>query len=1012
MNQSTSLHPDDLLSAGALASAEIHESRARSVAASDDARRRLERDLHDGAQQGLVPAGLTLERELIAVQAELLEREAELVALDALVSGASGWGRLLAIEGPPGIGKTSLILETRQRALDAGTQVLSARGSELETTFSFGVVRQLLEPLLAQLTEQERAELLTGAAELATPIFEPAHLAADPARDVSLAMLHGLYWLTANVAAQRPLLLAVDDLHWCDPPSLRWLAYVLPRMDGLDLSIVVGLRPAEHSGAPALLLHIVSDPRAAVIQPAPLSIAATAQLVRETLSADADDAFCIACHEITGGNPLLLRDLRNAIIAEDLPPTSANVPRLRELAARAGTRALSARLSPLPRDATRFAQAVAILGEDVDAHHAAALAGLGAQAASEAIADLTRVDVLSSQPLLGFVHPVVRAAVYESLTPLERNAGHSRAAHLLSASDVDPERVAAHLLLVPPAGEAEVVAVLREAARSAGSRGASDCAVEYLRRALAEPPIASERAEVLLELGSAEALVSGAAAVEHLEEAVTLIDDPIRRGETVVLIGRELEYLDRVDESVKVLRQALGEVTGAGTDAELERVLEAVLVQSSLFESSVYDEARQRLQRVREDPDDASVGGKMLLALLAYHDARAGAPADEVVELARRAVAGGTLLVEEVPADAFVLACTVLARADVDTLQTLYDAALAEAHRRGSVLAFASAKLHRAQMFLFRGDLADAEVDVGEALQACESWGAPARFWSLWGPLPLLSDILVAQGKLNAATAALTRAGWGEKVPGSAQAYFFLDSRARLRASGGDMRGALDDSLDAGRRFEEVGGRNPAFVAWRSQAALALLELGDPDEARRLAGEELELARAWGAPRAVGAALRAAGLIEGGKKGLRPLEEAVEVLSDSPAKLEHAKARTELGAALRRANRRSQARDHLRRAVELATICGALPLAARAESELLATGARPRRIALSGVDSLTPSERRVAELAAEGPTNREIAQALFVTPKTVEVHLSRVYRKLGISSRSQLAGALGESAPA
>jgi DNA-binding CsgD family transcriptional regulator len=980
MSQSTSLDPNEVLSAG--------------------------------AQQCLVPAALTLERELTAAQAELLERDAELLALNALSSGASGWGRLLAIEGPPGIGKTSLILETRQQALDAGTQVLSARGSELETTFSFGVVRQLFEPLLAQLTEEERAELLTGAAELAIPIFEPANLAADPARDVSLAMLHGLYWLTVNVAAKKPLLLAVDDLHWSDPPSLRWLAYVLPRMDGLDLSIVAGLRPTEQGEAPALLSQIVSDPRALVIQPAPLSLAATAQYVRGTLSPEADDAFCIACHEITGGNPLLLRDLRNAIIGEGLASTDANVPRLRELAARAGSRALWARLAPLPHEATRFAQAVAILGDDVDAHHAAALAGMDEQAASKAIADLTRVDVLRSQPMLGFVHPLVRAAVYESLTPLERNAGHSRAAQLLTASEADPERVAAHLLLVSPSGAAEVVAVLREAACSAGSRGASDSAVAYLRRALAEPPIASERADVLLELGSAEALVCGTSAVEHLQEALTLIDDPIRRGETVVLIGRELEYLDRVDESVKVLREALGEVAGAGTDAELERVLEAVLVQSSLFETSVYDEARRRLERVRENPDDPTEGGRMLVALLAYHDARAGAPADEVVELARRAVAGGTLLAEEVPADAFVLACTVLARADVDPLQTLYDAALAEAHRRGSVLAFSSAKLHRGQMFLFRGDLADAEVDVREALQACESWGAPARFWSLWGPLPLLSDILVAQGRLSDATAALGRAGWGETVPGSAQAYFFLDSRARLRASGGDMRGALDDSLAAGRRFEEVGGQNPAFVAWRSQAALAHLGLGNPDAARRLAGEELELARAWGAPRAVGAALRAAGLSEGGKKGLRLLEEAVEVLADSPAKLEHAKARTELGASLRRANRRSQARDHLRRAVELATICGALPLASRAESELLATGARPRRIALSGIGALTPSERRVAELAAEGPTNREIAQALFVTPKTVEVHLSRVYRKLGISSRSQLAGALGESAHA
>jgi DNA-binding NarL/FixJ family response regulator len=228
----------------------------------------------------------------------------------------------------------------------------------------------------------------------------------------------------------------------------------------------------------------------------------------------------------------------------------------------------------------------------------------------------------------------------------------------------------------------------------------------------------------------------------------------------------------------------------------------------------------------------------------------------------------------------------------------------------------------------------------------------------------------------------------------------------------GDLRGGLEEMLAAGRHFEAVGGSNPAFTPWRSQASLALLQLGDREEARRLASEEVDLARSWGAPRALGAALRVAGVAEGGADGIALLEEAVEVLADSPAKLEHAKARTELGAALRRGNQRASAREHLRHAVELATICGAAPLAAHAETELLATGARPRRIAVSGIDSLTPSERRVAELAAEGPTNREIAQALFVTPKTVEVHLSSVYRKLGISSRSQLAAALDESAGA
>src|SRR6266487_2175834 len=191
-----------------------------------------------------------------------------------------------------------------------------------------------------------------------------------------------------------------------------------------------------------------------------------------------------------------------------------------------------------------------------------------------------------------------------------------------------------------------------------------------------------------------------------------------------------------------------------------------------------------------------------------------------------------------------------------------------------------------------------------------------------------------------------------------------------------------------------------------------MLQLERADEAGQLAAEEVEHARTWGAPRALAGALRAAGLIEAGERGLTLFEEAVGVVESSPAKLEHAKSRTELGAALRRANRRAEAREHLRQAVELATICGATALATRAERELLATGARPRRIALSGAESLTPSERRVAEMAAEGPTNREIAQALFVTQRTVEVHLTSIYRKLGISSRSQLAAVLAEPARA
>jgi DNA-binding CsgD family transcriptional regulator/tetratricopeptide (TPR) repeat protein len=931
---------------------------------------------------------------------ELLERDVELAAVETLVDAG---GRLLVIEGPPGIGKTALMAAAKARGQAAGSQVLGARGSELERSFSYGVVRQLFEPFLASLPEEERAELLSGAAELAAPLFDPAQFSAEPAADSSLATLHGLYWLTANAAGRRPLLLALDDLHWCDLPSLRWLAYVLPRMEGLELTLLVGLRPAEPGVDAALMGQIVSDPLATVIRPAPLSTEATTRLLRETLSPGAEDAFSAACREETGGNPLLLRELVYAIAAEGLAPTDANVPRLRELEARVGSRAVTRRLSGLPPEATALARAVAILGDEADPRQAAALAGLDEQAASDAVGALARVDVLRADAPLGYVHPLIRAAVYDELTTLERDRGHAAAARLLAEAGAEPERVAAHLLRSPPAGDAQVVATLRDAARRAGSRGASESAVAYLRRALAEPPPAPERAKLLLELGSAEARVSGGAAVEHLRAAHALAENPIRRAETALILGRQL-FLLGDEDSDAVLIKGLAELDGA--DPELERLLQAGLITNGLFAPSHHEEAVQVLERIRGGSGDGSVGEKLLISLLAYHDARAGRPAAEVVPVARRALADGALVSGNLFGAAFVPPCTVLAMADLDEVLVSYEDALAEAHRRGSTLALGAVKVFRAQTLLWRGDLGEAEAETREALAAGEVWGATARFAR--HATAFLADSLMEQGRLDEAAAALADAGAGESVPDSARLLFLSDSAARLRLLRGDLAGGLEEMLDAGRRFEAVRSRNPAFIAWRSPAGLALLQLDRRDEAGGLLEEELELARTWGAPRALGGALRAAGLIEGGERGLDLLEEAVEVVSESPARLEHAKARTELGAALRRANRRAAAREQLRQGLELATICGAASLAGRAESELLATGARPRRIALSGVASLTPSERRVAEMAAEGPTNREIAQALFVTQRTVEVHLTSIYRKLAISSRSQLAAALGK----
>ena len=937
-------------------------------------------------------------------QLGLLERDAEVAAIESVVAARPGGGRLLAIEGPPGIGKSALVAETKTLAQEAGLLVLSARGSELERSFSYGVVRQLFEPVLASLPAEEQAEVLSGAAALAGPLFDPVYFAARPAEDSSLAMLHGLYWLAANLAARQPLLLALDDLHWGDLPSLRWLTYLLPRLEGLDVSVVAGLRPEEPGEAAELVGRIVSDPLATRIRPTPLSPEAAARLVRERLSPTADDAFCAAAWEETGGNPLLLRELVHAIGVAGVVPLEANVPRLRALEARAGSRAVALRLSQLPQDATALARAVAVLGDEANLRQAAELAGLNEEAAADAAGALARADVLGPEQPLGFVHPLVRAAVYESLAPHEREEKHAQASHLLAASGAESELVAAHLLRSSPSGSGKVVTILREAARRASSRGAAESAVAYLRRALDEPPPDALRKEVLFELGWAETCVTGAPAAEHLREAHGLMDGPVPRARGALALGHQLFLLGRDDADV-VFRQALDELAGA--DPELERRLEAGLILNGLFAPGLHREAEERLERVRGKAGDESDGAKLLLALLAYHDARAGRPAAEVVPLARKALAG-------VSADPFppslVPAAGVLMMADLDEVLGVFDDALAEAHRRGSTVAFGGVKVFRALALLMRGDLGDAEAETREALAAGEAWGSTARFAT--HAAAFLADSLMEQGRLDEAAAVLSGVEPGDSVSAGTRVLFLGDSMRRLRLLRGDVERGLEELLEAGRRFEEVGSRNPAFIAWRSPAALALLRLDRREEAAELVEAELELARTWGAPRALGAALRAAGLVEGGERGLVLLEEAVQVLEGSPAKLEHAKARTELGAALRRAKRRADARDHLRHAVELATICGAAALAARAETELLATGARPRRVALSGVESLTPSERRVAELAAGGPTNREIAQELFVTQRTVEVHLTSVYRKLGIDSRSQLAAALGEAASA
>ncbi len=235
-----------------------------------------------------------------------------------------------------------------------------------------------------------------------------------------------------------------------------------------------------------------------------------------------------------------------------------------------------------------------------------------------------------------------------------------------------------------------------------------------------------------------------------------------------------------------------------------------------------------------------------------------------------------------------------------------------------------------------------------------------------------------------------------------------LDVRAQLRLAQIRPHDALADAMEAGRRcLLGRGDVGPGVLAWRSTAALAHLALGEPTAAARMASQELELARRGGVTRVIVRDLRILGLAERGSDGIELLEKAVKEGSDYPARLEHIQSLLDLGAALRRDNRRTDAREPLRRALELAHRGGCRRIADQARSELNATGARPRRAVLRGPDALTPSERRVADLAIRGLTTRQISEALYVSPKTVEFHLRQIYRKLEVSSsRTELIRAL------
>jgi DNA-binding CsgD family transcriptional regulator len=931
----------------------------------------------------------------------LLERAAEAAAITAAIDAAvAGFGSVLLVEGAAGIGKTRLLAHACDRAAAAGMTVLTARAAEYEDGYAWGVVTQLFDSELRSSSGGTREDAATLAARA---LIQPER----PRDEDAYAVLHGLYWLTADIAQRAPLLLAIDDLQWADPPSQRFLAHLARRLGDLGVLLAVTVREPRSATVQdkALTAALAAEPGVLTVRPAALSAAGSARLVAAELGGDPSAAFLAACHELTGGNPLLLRGLLTALAAEGIGGTDADVPHLRRLTPDSVSRHVLLRLGRMPAAVLAAARAVAVLGTSATTARAARLAELDDAACAEAIGVLMAEHLVEGDRQLRFVYPLVRSAIYQDQAPPVRQQWHKRAARLLAAEGASPAEMTAHLLASAASGDPWLTDQLRRAAADARGRGAPEVAAQCLERALAEPPPAAARADVLYELGAARTFHSPASAVEHLSEALELTDGWPRRGEIALALSEALALSGRFADAVTTVQSALAE-SGDGQADRIVASLQAVLLNIARWDLSTREVTRPLVAELLARADAGDPLDPQLHANLAMELTVAGTDRTGALRHAREAVRATSSLMS-LTSTALPEAVLVMSYADasgeawhgVRGWQEL-------ARQRARPLATAISASIAAHLAVRDGDIRQALAFGEQALATADSWVAILA-------TAFLVPALVDAGETGRALALLAEHGLSEGdllpvFPFNVAQY----ARGCLRAATGDHEAAVTDLLGLGAVATSWGIVNPAAIPWRSAAALSHSALGDSEAARRLAGEEIGLARRWGAAREIGVALRAAGLAEGGERGIELLTEAVIVLRGSTARLELARALLDLGAAHRRAGARGTARDLLRESLDLAHGLGGHALAGRARDELVAAGGRPRRDAIRGRDSLTPSELRVAELAAAGRTNRQIAQALFVTQRTVENHLTSTYAKLGITARPELGAALSGAPPA
>ena len=881
--------------------------------------------------------------------------------LDAARAGLSA---LAVVTGEAGVGRSTFLRAVAETAQNPFL-VVSSQGDPGGQRVPFGVAARVLAAVLDLHDEAGRARLLVAGGPAVRRLLSGGF--ADPAEAAAEqdAVLRGLRALYRELTAHQPLLITVDDVDWVDHPSQRWLVDAGGSSVG---RIAVALARARHP-LPACRELLPEVGAAVDIRLGGLPARVVRQLAEHRCAMVLDAAQIDAVLHATGGVPALVRELLLSLTGG----STTTAQEIRAAAPAAVADELHQRLARSDPVLLDVARSIAILGDDTTLLRVAWMAHLDVPTVLSAVDTLVAAGVLRNSHPFAFVHPVVHNAVREHLPLGCMVYGHLTAAILLREAGLDHEVIATHLVAGGPADLDWAADTLRAAARQAVDRDAPEAAARYLRHALSEQVPADLRTVLVRELDQAELLVTSRGRVRavspHSGEDPFERDQARPRAELPLLVADALAALGQ-DADAVALR------TGTMRD------LDAAPVEAAVADQLV----------VRPIPE--------WRGLRAFHLAHRGERREQATRWALDVVRSAEANQRRTPGYWYAL-LTLLYADELDTVEA-HAMPARTGENAGSVRHIAAALHLRGLCEARRGHLCTATELLTQAVDALRAAGMDGGVVCRIGVAHLV-EVLVRRGLLDAAREALGTVDLATPRPDRAAGHL-LYARGRLRLGAGDLTGGLDDLLAAGRLLRAARGTNPALADWRHPAVRVLLARDQLHRAVELATETLALALRWGTAREVGAALHTAALCCEDRAGL--LRKAVVTLERTEATLELTDALVDLGIALQGAGKPLEARDCLSRAVAFAQRCDATPLRHQALAGL-ATTAGPAGAAEARRGLATKREARVVALARRGWTNREISQELHISQRTVELHLSNVYRKFGISGRREL----GLSAP-